>query len=96
MAKDEKDGIDRRKVRSGKLRGLRVGNWPIAAAVVASLLLVLTLPQNSTVLADQIVAGQVRSMAMFASAWLYARAEVQDGVSRVALLHIHRLLNVTI
>jgi hypothetical protein len=47
-------------------------------------------------LADQIVAGQVNSMAMFASAWLHARAEAQDGVSWVVLLQICRLLDVTI
>jgi hypothetical protein len=56
---------------------------------------VLALPQNSTVLADQIVAGQVRLMAMFVSAWLHALAEVQDGMPRLALLQIYRLLQVT-
>jgi hypothetical protein len=48
------------------LRGLWGGNWPVAAAIAAGLFLVLTLPQNSTVLADQVIAGHVRSMAMFA------------------------------
>lgn len=67
-------------------------DWPIVAAIAATLLIVATQPQNSTVLADQVVAGHLRSLAMFASAWAHARAEVQRGVSRVVLLQFHRLL----
>ena len=78
---------------SGKLRGLQAVDWPIVAAIAATLLLVVTLPQGSTVLADQVVAGYLRSLTMFASAWAHARAEVQRGVSRTVLLQFHRLLH---
>jgi hypothetical protein len=83
-----------RKAISRKLRSLAAADWPIVAAIAATLLIVATLPQNSTVLADQIVAGHLRSLAMFASAWVHARAEIQRGVSRVVLLQFHRLLDV--
>ncbi len=87
-------GRERETYRSGPLRcGLQAADWPIVAAVAATLLIVATLPQNSTVLADQIVAGHLRSLAMFASAWAHARAEVQRGVSGTVLLQFHRLLH---
>jgi hypothetical protein len=81
------------KAISGKLRGLQAADWPIVAAVAATFLVVATLPQNSTALADQVVAGHLRSLAMFASAWAHARAEVQRGVSKTVLLQFHRLLH---
>jgi hypothetical protein len=84
-----------KKVLSDKLRKLRAGNWPTAAAIAASLVLVVTMPPNSTVLVDQIVAGQLRAMAMLACAWLRARAEAQDGVAGMALFQICRLLDAT-
>jgi hypothetical protein len=82
------------KAISGKLRDLQAAGWPVVAAIAATLLIVAALPQNSTVLADQIVAGHLRSLAMFASAWVHARAEVQRGVYRVVLLQFHKLLEV--
>jgi hypothetical protein len=58
-----------------------------ATAIAASLLLVVTLPPSSTVLVDQNIAGQVN---------LHARAGALDEASRVVLLQICRLLDVTI
>jgi hypothetical protein len=84
---------ERETYRSGPLRcSLPAADWPIVAAIAATLLIVATLPQNSTVLADQVVAAHLRSLAMFASAWAHARAELQRGVSRMVLLQFHRLL----
>ncbi len=77
----------------GPLRcGLQAADWPIVAAIAATFLVVVTLPQNSTVLADQVVAAHFRSLVMFASAWAHARAELQRGVSKTVLLQFHRLL----
>ena len=88
-------GRERETYRSGPLRcGLQAADWPIVAAIAATLLIVVTLPQSSTALADQIVAGHLRSLAMFVSAWVHARAEVQRGVYRVVLLQFHKLLEV--
>jgi hypothetical protein len=77
-----------RKALLDKLRKIRAGNWPTAAAIAASLLRVVTLPPNSAALVDQIVAAQLRAMAMLASAWLHARVEAQDGVASMVLLQI--------
>jgi hypothetical protein len=44
------------------------------------------------VLLDQSVAGHIRSMTMFARAWLDVQAEVQYGVLRTVLLRIQILL----
>jgi len=53
------------KAISGKPRGLQAADWPIVAAIAATFLIVATLPQNSTALADQVVAGHLRSLASY-------------------------------
>jgi hypothetical protein len=84
-----------RKALLEKLRILRASKWPTGAAIAASLLLVVALPPNSTVLVDQIVAAQLRAMVMLVSAWLHARAEAQEGVASMVLFPICRLLDAT-
>jgi hypothetical protein len=85
------------KALSNNLCRLQPAKWPIAIAVAASLLVVLVLPHNSNaVLMDQSVAGHVRSIAMFARAWLDVQARPQYGVLRPVLFRSHRVLEMMI